>query len=96
MENRKLVKLSDYISQFLKVLIFILLFSLIISQFALQFRAVRVWITGVDRLEGIPFSDASFLQIYSQCGIIFTFAGRACFFLEGYWHNAGSFASPYF
>ncbi len=29
---------------------------LLLAQFALQFAVIREWVTGVDRIEGLPFS----------------------------------------
>ncbi|GGD69367.1 hypothetical protein [Paenibacillus nasutitermitis] len=47
-------QLSDEVSQVLKKMIITLLVALVISQLALQIPQVRMWVTGVDRLEGTP------------------------------------------
>ncbi|MBW7473471.1 hypothetical protein K0T92_01780 [Paenibacillus oenotherae] len=52
---RRLLELSDEVTNILKKIIFMLLLAVMLSQLALQIPAVRNWVTGVDRLEGVPF-----------------------------------------
>lgn len=48
-------ELSDDVTDVLKKIVIILLILLVASQLVLQIPQVRLWITGVDRLEGTPF-----------------------------------------
>jgi len=52
--SKGLEELSDDVSNVLKKIVITLLVALVISQLALQIPQVRIWITGVDRLEGAP------------------------------------------
>ncbi|WP_164545563.1 hypothetical protein [Paenibacillus albus] len=45
----------DNMTKVLKKIIIVLLAAILLSQLALQVPAVRLWVTGVDRLEGTPF-----------------------------------------
>ncbi|MFC4808467.1 hypothetical protein [Paenibacillus sp. GCM10023250] len=47
--------LADRVTRALKIAVIALLAALAISQLALQIPQVRMWVTGVDRLEGTPF-----------------------------------------
>ncbi|BBH21020.1 hypothetical protein Back11_23650 [Paenibacillus baekrokdamisoli] len=53
-QTTRLTKLSDEVTNVLKKIIIILLIAVVLSQLALQIPRVRVWITGVDRMEGTP------------------------------------------
>ncbi|SEN24168.1 hypothetical protein [Paenibacillus sp. OV219] len=45
----------DNMTKVLIMIIIVLLAAILLSQLALQIPAVRLWVTGVDRLEGTPF-----------------------------------------
>ncbi|WP_308639119.1 hypothetical protein [Paenibacillus silvisoli] len=47
--------ISDQVTRVLKIILIALLAAVLVSQLALQIPAVRLWVTGVDRLEGTPF-----------------------------------------
>ncbi|SFI56258.1 hypothetical protein SAMN02799624_01389 [Paenibacillus sp. UNC496MF] len=47
--------LADRVTRALKIAVIALLVALASSQLALQIPQVRMWVTGVDRLEGTPF-----------------------------------------
>lgn len=47
--------ITDQVTRILKIMIIMLLAAILLSQLALQIPAVRLWVTGVDRLEGTPF-----------------------------------------
>ncbi|MBO7744069.1 hypothetical protein I8J29_07685 [Paenibacillus sp. MWE-103] len=47
--------LADRVTRALKIAVIALLVALAASQLALQIPQVRMWVTGVDRLEGTPF-----------------------------------------
>ncbi|REE94253.1 hypothetical protein A8990_10144 [Paenibacillus taihuensis] len=46
---------TDQVTRILKMIIIVLLAAILLSQLALQIPAVRLWVTGVDKLEGTPF-----------------------------------------
>ncbi|NBD22608.1 hypothetical protein [Paenibacillus glycinis] len=47
--------LADNVTKALKIIVIALLVAIAVSQVALQIPQVRMWVTGVDRLEGTPF-----------------------------------------
>ncbi|WP_165822502.1 hypothetical protein [Paenibacillus montanisoli] len=47
--------ISDHVTRVLQFILVVLLAAMLLSQLALQIPAVRLWVTGVDRLEGAPF-----------------------------------------
>ncbi|SFS81868.1 hypothetical protein [Paenibacillus sp. BC26] len=49
------LSISDEVTRVLIIIFFLLIAAVVISQLALQIPAVRLWVTGVDRLEGTPF-----------------------------------------
>ncbi|MBP3964446.1 hypothetical protein [Paenibacillus lignilyticus] len=49
------LSVSDEVTRVLIIIFFLLIAAVVISQLALQIPAVRLWVTGVDRLEGTPF-----------------------------------------
>ncbi|WP_274651669.1 hypothetical protein [Paenibacillus humicola] len=53
--RKKPEQLSDEVANLLRKIVIALLIAVAVSQLALQIPEVRIWITGVDRLEGIPF-----------------------------------------
>lgn len=53
--SKRLIELSDEVANVLRKIVIMLLLAVMLSQLALQIPAVRNWITGVDRLEGVPF-----------------------------------------
>lgn len=54
-DSKHITALSDSVTEFLKKIVILLLIAVVLSQLALQIPQVRMWITGVDRLEGSPF-----------------------------------------
>ncbi|WP_154665901.1 hypothetical protein [Paenibacillus pinihumi] len=56
MKQQRWLKQTERITTWIIILCSIVLGVLILAQFALQFAFVREWITGVDRLEGLPFN----------------------------------------
>lgn len=56
MKQRSWQERADQVAVCLIVICGIMLAGLLLSQFALQFSVIREWITGVDRMEGMPFS----------------------------------------
>lgn len=53
--SKRLLELSDDVTNILKKIVIMLLLAIVLSQLALQLPVVRNWVTGVDRLEGVPF-----------------------------------------
>ena len=54
-DSKSITALSDSVTEILRKIVILLLIAIVLSQFALQFPEVRMWITGVDRMEGSPF-----------------------------------------
>jgi len=52
---KRMLQLSDTVSDILQKVVIALLIALVLSQIALQSSTVRGWITGTDQLEGRPF-----------------------------------------
>jgi len=52
---KRLLQLSDTISDILQKVVIALLIAIVLSQIALQSSTVRGWIIGTDQLEGRPF-----------------------------------------
>ncbi|CAH1221363.1 hypothetical protein PAECIP111893_04709 [Paenibacillus plantiphilus] len=52
---KRLIEWSDDVTNILKKIVIMLLLAIMLSQLALQIPVVRNWVTGVDRLEGVPF-----------------------------------------
>lgn len=53
--SKSITALSDSVTEILRKIVILLLIAIVLSQLALQFPKVRIWITGVDRMEGSPF-----------------------------------------
>ncbi|QHW30208.1 hypothetical protein GZH47_04690 [Paenibacillus rhizovicinus] len=53
--QKEYIALADYVTSVLKIIVIVLLIAIAASQLALQIPQVRLWVTGVDRLEGTPF-----------------------------------------
>ncbi|SDW31243.1 hypothetical protein [Paenibacillus sp. CF384] len=53
--QKDFLSISDDVTRVLIIIFLLLLAAVLISQLALQIPAVRLWVTGVDRLEGTPF-----------------------------------------
>jgi|GEM_PF-5735688 len=56
MKQRSWLERADRVAVCLIVIGGIMLAVLLLAQFALQFAVIREWVTGVDRIEGLPFS----------------------------------------
>ncbi|MBD2845189.1 hypothetical protein IDH44_08295 [Paenibacillus sp. IB182496] len=65
-DNRQSAARIDGWTRILIRILVCLLVSMTVAQYALQFPAVRNWLTGVDRLEGIPYSDALFFCKFAR------------------------------
>jgi len=52
---KRLLKLSDHVSDLLQKVVIALLIAVVLSQIALQSSTIRGWITSTDQLEGRPF-----------------------------------------
>ncbi|MBM7564465.1 hypothetical protein [Paenibacillus sacheonensis] len=53
--QRSYIEAADQVTKVLKWIVIGLLIAIAASQLALQIPQVRMWVTGVDRLEGTPF-----------------------------------------
>jgi hypothetical protein len=53
--QKEYIALVDHVTKVLKIIVIALLVAVAASQLALQIPQVRLWVTGVDRLEGTPF-----------------------------------------
>ncbi|XEC92771.1 hypothetical protein AB6A23_15360 [Paenibacillus tarimensis] len=56
MSRRSLSTRMDRISKWLIAAVLLFFVILLLAQLVLQVHMIREWVTGVDRLEGIPFS----------------------------------------
>jgi len=64
-EDKQLYYIDQFSVFFIKIIV-VLLVALLLSQFVMQFSAIRYWVTGVDRFEGNPLSYDSFFCISAQ------------------------------
>ncbi|MBJ6363500.1 hypothetical protein ACFOQM_19950 [Paenibacillus sp. GCM10012307] len=55
MKQQRWLRHTERITVWIIIICGIVLGGLVVAQFALQFAVVREWVTGVDRLEGLPF-----------------------------------------
>lgn len=53
--TKRLIRIADDVSKILQKIVITLLIAAVLSQLALQSAPIRRWVTGVDRLEGMPF-----------------------------------------
>ncbi|QHT60515.1 hypothetical protein GXP70_11595 [Paenibacillus lycopersici] len=54
-KQKDYIALADQVTKVLRIVVLALLLAVAASQLALQIPQVRMWVTGVDRLEGTPF-----------------------------------------
>ncbi|WP_219836512.1 hypothetical protein [Paenibacillus sp. R14(2021)] len=53
--QKQYIMLADSVTSVMKFIVIGLLIAIALSQVLLQIPQVRLWVTGVDRLEGTPF-----------------------------------------